>query len=160
MPIALVLGADAQAVIDGLIAASYTPSNSIQTAINNFYTSTTGLRNAVAREYGFVGGTATAHLINWQTPGTNNPTVIGTVNHGPLGISCADSSAISSNYQIPASAQDSFAMGLYFTEALVGNRFLMGATRIGAGTAIRTKTRQQYPYLRTVGQVWGLARTY
>jgi len=130
--------ADAQAVIDALIAAGYTPSGGYQSAINTFYTNTDTLRSAVAREYGFLGGTSATHLINWQNPGTNNPTAVGTVTHSAAGVAPATASAVSSGYQIPASAQNSFAIGLYLTSVPSTNQFLMGATRFGAGTALRT----------------------
>lgn len=130
--------AEATAVINALVGAGYTVPAAYQTGINDFYTATAALRSAVAREYGFLGGTAATHLINWQQPGTNNPTAVEPLSHTAAGVVSGNSGAINTGFIIPVANANNFAIAMYLTAAPGANTFLAGATRIGQGIAIRT----------------------
>jgi hypothetical protein len=127
-----------------LLVQGYTVPAAEKLAIDNFFIATNSLRSAVIREYGFVGGTFNAHKVNWNSPGNNHCTAIGTVTHNSLGIKCADASAMDTGYNIEASKQNSIAMLLYLTEVPVSNIPNMGAMRFGSGLALTANNAPNY----------------
>ncbi len=86
--------------------------------------------------YGFLGGTAKAHAINWKSPGTYNITWNGTSGHSSSGVQCGGGSSNGdTNYNVKAaglittkshfsmycltdSAQDSYDFGIYTVNPL------------------------------------------
>lgn len=138
---------EAIALFTEMLVQGYTVPNADKLVIDNFFVATNSLRNAVLQEYGFVGASFNAHKINWNSPGNNHSAQIGTVTHSALGITCGDSGAMDSGYNIELAKRNSIAMLLYFTQAPASNTSHMGATRIGQGLALSTQNGSSYGVL-------------
>ncbi len=79
---------DAVVIFNAIVAAGVTPTGTQKSGINTFVLSlkSASLWAKIELLYGFVGGTAATHAINWKTPGTNNITWAGTVTQDANGI--------------------------------------------------------------------------
>lgn len=80
--------ANAQAVINGIIARGVTPSAGQQTAINDFFIALKAgsLFTPMRVMYGMVGATAATNGMNWVLPGTNDITWHGTPTQDANGV--------------------------------------------------------------------------
>lgn len=79
---------DARTIISAIITAGVTPTAAQQSGISAFVAGmkADSLWTPMIALYGYVGGTAATHAINWKNPGTNNLTFSGTVTHNANGI--------------------------------------------------------------------------
>lgn len=82
------LDANAQAVINGIIARGVTPSAGQQTAINDFFIALKAgsLFTPMRVMYGMIGATAATNGMNWVLPGTNDITWHGTPTQDANGV--------------------------------------------------------------------------
>nr|WP_290224360.1 hypothetical protein [Trichocoleus desertorum] len=92
---------DAQAVISAIEATGVTLSPTQKTACNNRILAHKADQTwaKLIGYYGFLGGTAASHAINWKSPGTYNLTYIGTISHSANGVQASGSgSAANTEY--------------------------------------------------------------
>lgn len=80
--------ADAQAVITAIEATGLTLNTTQKNAINSRIVAakSDGVWSKWVAYYGFVGGTAAAHAINWKNPSLYLITWVGTLTHNSLGV--------------------------------------------------------------------------
>jgi hypothetical protein len=78
---------DVQAVIDAIQATGVGLSTDLKQACNDRIAAfkARGIWEKLIYYYGFLGGTAAAHAINWRSPGVYNVTWNGGVSHSSLG---------------------------------------------------------------------------
>lgn len=84
----LVLDTDAEAVINAIQATGATLTLAQKKACNDRVAAmkNDGTWTKRLAYYGFLGGTAAAHAINWKSPGTYNITWSGTISHDANGV--------------------------------------------------------------------------
>lgn len=97
---------DVQAVINAIQATGVGLSPAQQKACSDRIAAfkTDGIWSKLIAYYGFLGGTAASHAINWRSPGTYNLSWGGTVSHSVQGVQNANGSGHGDTGYNPATA--------------------------------------------------------
>lgn len=155
---------DAQAIITAIEATDAGAQTSAKkTAINDFVVSVkaASIWSSMIAVYGYIGGTAASHAINWKSPGTYNITWNGTLTHNANGVT-GDGSTGYGNTGILARTAGTNDYGLYsgnnkydisYGVYLRSGSFLAGARRSMNGPDDRSYCIGVYQSDKFYGQV-------
>jgi hypothetical protein len=129
---------DALAIINAIEATGVFLSPSQEVAINNriLNAKADGVWSKWRAYYGFVGGTAAAHSINWKNPATHSISWNGTLVHDALGVKGNGSSGFGDTNLSPNAVLtfDNLGLGFYLTEDKSATfSYDMGTTNSGTG---------------------------